>query len=997
MTAFYFKRLVYRDMGKERNQEGADNILLQDWQTPYGAPPFHRIKEADYLPAFEAALAEARADIARIKSDPADPTFENTVVALDEAGHALDRISDVFFNLLETDHNEQLERISEQVLPLLTRYENDVTLDEGLFARVKRVYGRAAGGEAGAGLDEEARQLLEKTYRSFVRNGALLSKAGRETYRRLTEELSDLSMRFGHHVLKDRAAYGYVTADPAEVAGLPESLLAVARGKAAEKGQEGWRFDLSEPCYFPLMKQAACRDLRRRMYEARQRVGYRPNDSNNEAVVLRIAGLRAELARLLGHATYADYALENRMAETPSRVRTFLETLVEAALPAARRELAALSAFARQRGLKQTMQVWDVAFYAEQWRILHYNIEEETLRHYFALPAVRAGVFALTQKLYGLRFERVSDVPLYHPAVETYAVYDGKRFMGLLYMDFYARPSKQGGAWMTTFRGQSRPEGQAEVRPLVQLVFNFEPPRAGGDSLLTFSQVQTFLHEFGHGLHALLSDCRYGGLSGTRVPRDFVELPSQLMENWALEKPFLDLFARHDRTGEPVPADMVARLREAQRFMAGYNAVRQLSFATLDLAWHTLPAEAEAGARKAAKTKAASAFPSDVAAFERQAVAALELFPPVPDTNMSVQFSHIFSGGYAAGYYGYKWAEVLDADAFELFRENGLFDAATASRFREAVLSKGGSRKPMDLYVAFRGREPRLEALLKREGLLAEPPAAPAAPAAPAPPGAPIAPVSALRQAMQAEFAAVALANGPEKRRILQSFFKTGPGEYGEGDVFYGVTVPQTRAIAKRYGDRCTEADIEALLAHPNHEMRLCALLILKTRMQNALKRRDEAAMEAVYTLYRKHTAGINNWDLVDLSAPDIVGAYAFYRGKPEIFQDWVRSADLWEQRIAVVATYAFIRNGQAEPTFRMVDELMQHPHDLIHKACGWMLREVGKRVSEAVEVAFLSENDRFKRMPRTMLRYAIERFPEERRGDFLQKTGGKRKNGQKS
>lgn len=973
-------------MGRTQKQKDTDNVLLQAWRTPYGAPPFDLIKEADYLPAFAAALEEARADIERIKSDPDEATFENTVVALDEAGQTLDRIGDVFFNVLETDHTEGLEKISKQVLPLLTRYENDVTLDAALFARVKRVYERAQAGSPGGGLDEEARQLLDKTYRSFVRNGALLSKAQRETYRRLTEELSDLSLQFGHHVLKDRAAYAYVTADEAELKGLPEGLLAAARRKAVEKGHDGWLFDLSEPCYFPLMKQAACRALRRRLYEARQRVGFQPNACNNGAVVLRIAALRAELARLLGYATYADYALENRMAETPSRVRTFLETLVEAALPAARRELAALSAFARQRGQRQALQVWDVAFYAEQWRILHYNIEEEVLRHYFALPDVRAGVFALTQKLYGLRFERVTDVPLYHPQVEVYAAYDGSRFMGLLYMDFYARPSKQGGAWMTTFRGQSRPGDRAEVRPLVQLVFNFEPPHAGGDSLLTFSQLQTFLHEFGHGLHALLSDCRYGGLSGTRVPRDFVELPSQLMENWALEKPFLDMFARHDRTGEPVPAGMVARLRESQRFMAGYNAVRQLSFATLDMAWHTLPVDPTGAARQAAGAKARSAkpFPVDVAAFERRAVAVLELFPPVPHTNMSVQFSHIFSGGYAAGYYGYKWAKVLDADAFELFQENGLFDAATAARFREAVLSKGGSRKPMDMYVAFRGREPRLEALLKREGLLGEP-------GVPAPAAAALSPVApadaALLKAMQADFAAAARANGPEKRRILQSFFKTGPGEYGEGDVFYGVTVPQTRILAKRYGGRCTEAELSAMLAHPKHEMRLCALLILKDRMQKALKGRDEAAIEACYTLYRRHTAGINNWDLVDLSAPDIVGDYVFYRQDPEILVEWARSADLWEQRIAIVATFAFIRKGQAEPTFRIVDMLMQHPHDLIHKACGWMLREVGKRVSEAVEIAFLSENDRFKCMPRTMLRYAIERFPEAKRSEFLQKS----------
>ena len=947
------------------------NILLQAWRTPYGAPPFHQIHDADYLPAFEQAIASARADIERIKADKAEPTFENTVAALDAAGQLLDRVGDVFFNLLETDHTEALERISERVLPLLTRYENDLTLDKALFARVKRVYDAAVADRgAAAGLDDEAWQLLDKTYRSFVRNGALLSAADRKAYRALSEELADLGQRVGHHVLKDKAAYAYVTTDKAETQGLSQGLLEAARRKAERQGKAGWLFDLSEPCYFPLMKQAACRDLRRRMYEARQRVAFRPNDCNNEAVVRRIAALRAELARLLGYGTYAHYALENRMAGTPARVQDFLDTLVRAALPAARTELAALADCARQDGLTGPLQVWDVAFYAEKWRILHYNIEEEKLRRYFPLSAVRGGVFALAEKLYGLRFEPVTDVPLYHPDVAVYAVFDGARFMGLLYLDFYARPSKQGGAWMTTFRGQSRPAPGVEVRPLVQLVFNFEPPRPAGDSLLTFSQVQTFLHEFGHGLHALLSDCRYGGLSGTRVPRDFVELPSQLMENWAFEKPFLDLFARHEATGKPLPVKTVERLRAVRRFMAGYNAVRQLSFATLDMAWHTLPAPAAVKA---------------VAAFERKAVAALELFPPVPKTNMSVQFSHIFSGGYAAGYYGYKWAEVLEADAFELFLENGLFDAATAARFRQAVLSKGGGRNPMDMYIAVRGREPRLDALLKREGL-AETPEPAAKPA-----------VSMVIRALEADFAAAARANGPEKRRILQSFFKTAPGQYGAGDSFYGVTVPQTRALAKRYAARCSEADWAAMLAHPRHEMRLCALLMLKMRMQTALKKRHEADIEACYALYKAHTAGINNWDLVDLSAPDIVGAYAVYKGKASILYEWARRTDLWAQRIAIVATYAFIRAGQSEPTFRIADKFMQHPHDLIHKACGWMLREVGKRVSEDVETAFLVENDRFKCMPRTMLRYAIERFPEAKRGKFLQKSASEPKNGKKS
>ncbi len=954
------------------------NSLLQPWRTPYGAPPFHLFNDADYLPAFEQAIALARADIARIKADTAKPTFFNTVAPLDVAGQQLDRVGGVFFNLLETDHTEALERISEQVLPLLTRYENDLTLDKALFARVKRVYDAAVADRgAAAGLDEEAWQLLDKTYRSFVRNGALLSAADRKAYRALSEELADLGQRFGHHVLKDKAAYVYVTTDGAETEGLSQGLLAAARRKAERQGKAGWLFDLSEPCYFPLMKQAACRDLRRRMYEARQRVAFHSNDCNNEAVVRRIVALRAELARLLGYATYADYALEHRMAGTPARVHDFLDTLIRSALPAARAELAALADFARRDGLTGPLQAWDVAFYAEKWRILHYNIEEEKLRRYFPLPAVRAGVFALAEKLYGLRFERVTDVPLYHPDVAVYAVYDGARFMGLLYLDCYARPSKQGGAWMTAFRGQSRPDAKTEVRPLVQLVFNFEPPRPEGDSLLTFSQLQTFLHEFGHGLHTLLSDCRYGGLSGTQVPRDFVELPSQLMENWAFEKPFLDLFARHEATGKPIPAKTVERLRAARHFMAGYNAVRQLSFATLDMAWHTLAAPAEVKA---------------VAAFERKAVAALELFPPVPKTNMSVQFSHIFSGGYAAGYYGYKWAEVLDADAFELFLENGLFDAATAARFRQAVLSKGGGRNPMDMYVAFRGREPRLDALLRREGLVGAPAVKPRAVAKRAAKPA----ASSVVRALEADFAAAARVNGPEKRRVLQSFFKTGPGEYGAGDSFYGVTVPQTRALAKRYAARCSEADWETMMAHPQHEMRLCALLMLKARMQAALRKRNGADIEACYAFYQAHTAGINNWDLVDLSAPDIVGAYALHKGQAAILYDWARRPDLWEQRIAIIATYAFIRAGQAEPTFRIVDKFMQHPHDLIHKACGWMLREVGKRVSEEVETAFLVENDRFKRMPRTMLRYAIERFPEAKRVEILQKSASKPKNGKK-
>lgn len=694
-SSMFSQRVLAENMPDKTSVK--DNILVKAWNTPYNTPPFNEIKDSDYVPAIIYAIDVARAEIATIVNDKQTPTFENTIEALDKSGDLVNRVVGLLFNILEADHNNAREEASIKVMPLLTQYENDNSLNQVLFERVKAVYQK----KDSLKLTKEQNMLLYDTYKSFSRNGANLSDKDKEKYRAITQELSDLSLKFGSNVLKDKNQFSMLVANKDEVKGLPVLILDQAKERADAKGKKGWLFDLSEPSYIPFMKYVQNRDLRKKMYEANSKVAFVKNEYNNEANVKRIAQLRLELAQILGYPTYADYALEEQMAQNAQKASDFLKELRSYSIEPARKDIKMLQEYAAGNGLKGEMQSWDVSYYMEKLRTEKYNLNDEMLKPYFEVEKVKNGIFGLASRLYGLRFDIDSSVSVYNPDVQVYKVYDGDRLMAVLYLDLFARESKRGGAWMTSFRGQSIDEKGEDIRPFVQLVLNFPPRTADGNCLLSFSDVNTFLHEFGHSLHGMLSECHYIGLSGTGVARDFVELPSQIMENWATEKEFLDMFATHYKTGEAIPGDLIKRLVEADRFMAGYFSIRQLTFGTLDMAWHTI----------------SKPVTQTVAEFEKEAQKELILLPVVENANMSVQFGHVFSGGYAAGYYGYKWAEVLDADAFKLFKEKGIFNQETAKSFRVNVLSKGGSEEPMDLYVRFRGREPKVAALLERGGL----------------------------------------------------------------------------------------------------------------------------------------------------------------------------------------------------------------------------------------------------------------------------------------
>ncbi len=671
-------------------------LLLTTFQTPFETPPFDKLSHEDYLPALQEAIALARAELRAIADAPTPPTFENTIEALERSGERVNLIAAIFYNLHSAETNEVLERDAQEIAPLLSAYGNDILLDEVLFARVAAVHA------ARPALESEAERLLEKTYRTFVRNGANLSDEDKQRLRALDEELSRLSLTFGQHVLQDTNAYELRLTDEADLAGLPESVRQAAAQAAADKGYAGeWLFTLHQPSYLPFMKYADRRDLRERFYRAFAARGFRGDAYDNRQLVQRIAARRHERAQLLGYATHADFVLEERMAQTPARVTEFLDDLLQPALPAAHRELDELTAFARQRGGPDTLERWDFAYYAEQLRKEKFNLDDEALRPYFALDRVLQGMFEVAQRLFGISFHAQPDIARYHPDVQTFEVREGDRHVGVFYADFFPRPGKRSGAWMTAFRGQRRLHGY-DQRPHVSIVCNFTPPTAQRPSLLTFQEVTTLFHEFGHALHGLLAEGQYESLTGTNVYWDFVELPSQLLENWVYERETLNLFAFHYQTGEPLPAEMVASIRESAKFLSGYQTVRQIGLARLDLAWH------------AGDT---SSTP-DVAQHEAAALAETELLPPVADTNVSCAFSHIFQGGYAAGYYSYKWAEVLDADAFEYFQEKGIFDAETAGRFRQFVLSAGNRAHPMSLYLQFRGQPPSPEALLRRSGLV---------------------------------------------------------------------------------------------------------------------------------------------------------------------------------------------------------------------------------------------------------------------------------------
>jgi len=679
-------------------QDNTDsNPLLSKFDTPYQTPPFDKIKHEHYKPALDSAISMARHEIDAIVNNPAEPTFENTIEALDRSGKLLADVSNILFNLNEAETDSILQQIVIEASPILTDFSNDINLNPDLFKRVKAVWEK----RDSLKLTAEQQMLLDKTYKGFVRNGANLNEADKEKYRAISRELSELTVKFNQNVLAETNSYKLHITNEADLAGLPQSLIDAAAYTAKQKGLDGWVITLDYPMYGPFMKYADNRELRKQLYMAYGSRCFKGNEYDNQKIAMRIANLRLELANLLGYPNYATFVLENRMAETPERVNEFLDQLVEASLPAARDEVKEVEEFARQQGFKGKLERWDWSYYSEKLKNAKYSYNEEELKPYFQLEKVIDGVFLLANKLYGLTFSPNANIPVYHPDVKAYEVYDGSgRFMAVLYLDFFPREGKSGGAWMTSFRSQYRDNGK-DVRPLVSIVTNFTKPTDKQPSLLTFYEFSTFLHEFGHALHGMLSDCNYTSLSGTSVYRDFVELPSQIMENFAVEKEYLDLFAVHYQTGEKIPQELVQKIIDSRNFQAGYFSLRQLGFGVLDMAWHTI-------------TKPVT---EDVDSFEKKVLNPLEVLPPVKGTNMSVTFGHIFEGGYAAGYYGYKWAEVLDADAFEVFKEKGIFNREVAQSFRENILSKGGSEHPMTLYKRFRGQEPTIDALLKRSGL----------------------------------------------------------------------------------------------------------------------------------------------------------------------------------------------------------------------------------------------------------------------------------------
>lgn len=690
-------------IGNENGLQTGENPLLTESPYPFGAPQFDKIRNSDYLPAFEEGIREAKAEIDAIAGNPAEPDFSNTIEALEFSGRKLDQVSDIFFNILEADTDDEKQEIAEKVSPMLTEYSMYVSMNEKLFKRVSYVYGM----KDSLGLSSDAKKLLEDTYRSFVRNGAALEGADREEFARCVEQLSLLSLQFGKNVLASSNSFSLHVENEADLDGLPQYVRDMGAASAAEKGLVGWVYTLEYPSYSPFMKFSRCRELRRKMYMARSTRAY-GGEFGNEGIVGDIVALRLKKARLLGYKTYAEYALEERMARTPEKVSSFLTDMLVKTLPFARKDVDDVLGYARRNGFEgEVLEPWDFSYWAERYQEAEYSLNEEQLKPYFRLEDCISAVFGLAGRLYGLRFDERKDIPVYHKDVKVYDVTDASgRHMALFYADFFPRPSKRDGAWMTEFRGQSIIDG-VERRPFISIVTNFTKPSTSAPSLLTHGEFTTFLHEFGHALHGILAEGRYPSLTGTNVERDFVELPSQIMENWACEPEYLDSFAKDYRTGEVIPDELVKRIVRAQNYLAGYQQVRQLQFGILDMAWHTL--RNEAGCREAGKS---------VEEFEKKALAGSEVLPHAEGTVISTSFGHIFSGGYAAGYYSYKWAEVLEADAFSLFKENGIFDRATAESFRSNILSRGGSEDPDVLYRNFRGRDPQPDALMKKLGLI---------------------------------------------------------------------------------------------------------------------------------------------------------------------------------------------------------------------------------------------------------------------------------------
>ena len=675
-----------------------NNPFLTDYPTLHGTVPFHLIKTEHFEPALRQGMERHNEEIAAIVNQPAAPDFANTIVALEKSGGLLNRVSTVFGNLLSAETSDEMQAIAEKMMPLLSEHSNNITLNEKLFARIKTVY-ETTDKEA---LSQEDRMLLQTTYDGFIRSGANLTPEQKERFRQISSEMSVLTLRFSQNNLKETNAYELPLAAD-QLDGLPESALNAYAQTAREKGKEGHIVTLQAPCFVPFMKYSRHRELRRQLYMAYNTQCTHDNEYNNQEIVQKLVNLRLERAQLLGFQTVADYVLTQRMAENSENVYRLLNQLLDAYAPTAHQEVQEVQALAKElEGEDFELLPWDWAFYSEKLKEKKFNLNEESLRPYFELNRVIEGVFGLATRLYGITFQANPNIPVYHPEVTAYEVFDKDgSFLAVLYADFHPRASKRSGAWMTSYKEQWKDEN-GNSRPHVSVTMNFTKPSADQPALLTFGEVNTFLHEFGHALHGMFADTTYQSLSGTNVYWDFVELPSQFMENFAIEKDFLNTFAQHYETGENIPEELIQRIVDASNFNVAYACLRQLSFGLLDMAWYT-------------RTEP---FDGDIQAYEKQAWKKAQILPTVEGTCMTVQFSHIMAGGYAAGYYSYKWAEVLDADAFSLFKEKGIFHPDTANSFRENVLSKGGTEHPMTLYKRFRGQEPGIDALLKRNGII---------------------------------------------------------------------------------------------------------------------------------------------------------------------------------------------------------------------------------------------------------------------------------------
>jgi peptidyl-dipeptidase Dcp len=670
------------------------NPLLQDFNTP----PFSKISTKDFKPAIKKAIEIAKAEIDEIINNSEEANFKNTTVALDFTGEKLNRITSIFFNLNAAETNDEIQKIAQEVSPWLTAFKNDITLNEDLFKKVKSVFDN----REALNLTPEQAMLLDKQYKSFARNGANLNEPDKIKLREIDTQLSTFSLKFGENVLAETNAFEMHLTDENDLAGLPDSVRESAREVAKSKEKKGWIFTLDHPSYVPFLTYADNRELRKKMAIAAGKKAFQKNEFNNEQIVLNIVNLRHQRANLLGYKTHAHFVLEQRMAETPEKVIEFSNNLLKKAKPAALKEFKNLENYAKKIDGIDQLQKWDGAYYSEKLKKELFDLDQELLKPYFKLENVIAGVFEIANRLYDLNFEETSDIDKYHEDVKTYRVTDNNgKFISIFYADFHPRKGKRNGAWMTSYKAQQI-KNEINERPQVSIVCNFTKPTETKPSLLTFNEVTTLFHEFGHALHGMLADTTYGSLSGTSVSWDFVELPSQILENWCYEKEALELFAKHYKTGEVLPMEFIEKIKESASFHQGMQTLRQLSFGLLDMQWHGQnPTEIKS-----------------VKEFENEAFASTKLYPDVSENSMSTAFSHIFQGGYSAGYYSYKWAEVLDADAFEYFLEKGVFNKEVATKFKKNILSKGGTEKPMSLYKRFRGKAPKPEALLKRAGLL---------------------------------------------------------------------------------------------------------------------------------------------------------------------------------------------------------------------------------------------------------------------------------------